>query len=71
MLVHHIQGLEENTMARMMYEEQKKNSWPGLADEVSIICSKLNVEDGNHTSLSKGVTGSWWTEPAGSWTRRR
>ena len=55
MLVHHIRGLEENTMARMMYEEQRKNSWPGLADEVSIICSKLNVEDGNLTSLSKGA----------------
>ena len=55
MLVHHIRGLETSTMARMMYEEQKKNSWPGLADEVSRICSKLNVEDGNLTSLSKGA----------------
>ena len=55
LLVHHIRGLEENAMARMMYEEQRKNSWPGLADEVSRICTILRVEDGNHTSLSKGA----------------
>ena len=53
MLIHHIKGLEETTLASMIYNEQRRNSWPGLAAEVSSICAELGVEDANLTGLSK------------------
>jgi hypothetical protein len=49
--------VEGNATARI-YEEQKRNSWQCLADEVTRICSALNVEVDNHTSVHKGVTRS-------------
>ena len=53
MLVLHIRGLGENTLARKIYEEQKLNNWPGLIVESRTICKKLNIEDCNVTNLSK------------------
>jgi hypothetical protein len=42
MLVYHLKGLEANTLANMVYREQMKNKWPGLAEEVSQICADLD-----------------------------
>ena len=53
MLVHHLKGLDTSTLANMVYLEQRKNQWPGLAAEVSEICAKLEIEDANTTVLSK------------------
>ena len=53
MLVHHLKGLETNTLANMVYREQRKNKWPGLAEEVSQICADLDIEDANITLMSK------------------
>ena len=42
-------------MANMMYREQVKNNWPGLAKEAEQLCEKLQVEDVNLTSKPKTV----------------
>ena len=55
MLILHIRGLAENSMARMVYEEQRVNNWPGLPAEVSKLCTELNIEDANETLLSKAM----------------
>ena len=53
MMVIHLRSLDVATLARRTYEEQKKQSWPGLARETAAICKKLNIEDCNITQLSK------------------
>ena len=53
MLVKHIRSLEENTLDRRTYNEQKKKKWPGLVQEIQIICQEINIEDRNETQLSK------------------
>ena len=37
----------------MMYEEQIKYDWPGLAKEVSELCKLIHVEDANVTEKGK------------------
>ena len=41
--------MDQNSLANLIYEEQKRNQWPGLAAETSIICQSLNIEDCNTT----------------------
>ena len=53
MLIIHIRNLEENTLAKLIYMEQKKMHWPGLARETADICIELNIEDCNTTRLQK------------------
>ena len=53
LLVLHIRNLTENSLARQIYEEQKKLNWPGLAAETAAICLELNIEDCNSTKMSK------------------
>ena len=55
MLVLHIRGLGQNTLARKIYEEQKLNNWPSLIVESRTICKTLNIEDCNVTNLSKNI----------------
>ena len=52
-MIPHIRNLDEESLARQIYEEQKRNGWPGLHKESKIICEELNIEDCNTTSLSK------------------
>ena len=53
MLVLHIRSLEEETLARKIYETQKEKRWPGLAKEASKICEELSIVDVNDTNMSK------------------
>ena len=53
MLVLHIRNLKENTLAKQIYEEQKKLNWPGLAAESRAICLELDIEDCNSTNMTK------------------
>ena len=52
MLVLHIRNLKGNTLAKQIYEEQKKLNWPGLADESKAICLELDIEDCNSTNMT-------------------
>ena len=53
MLVFHLRSLNEETFARQIYEKQKEQKWPGLAEEAARICEELNVEDVNETNIPK------------------
>ena len=53
MLILHIRSLEEDTLARKIYMEQKKLNLPGLAKETTLICQSLNIEDCNSTQLNR------------------
>ena len=53
MLVIYLRNLEDNTLARRVYEEQKLKGWPGLAAETVLICQYLGIEDCNQTSQNK------------------
>ena len=52
MLALHVSRLEEGTLARLVFEEQKINQWPGLAEEAEQICRELSVESVHTTGLS-------------------
>ena len=53
MLILHIRNLEETAIARKIYEEQKKNNWPGLVIETEEICKELKIESVNTTKQNK------------------
>jgi hypothetical protein len=53
MLVRHVRSLGEGTLARAVYEEQKRNGWPGLAKETRQICEQLGMEDINEATIDK------------------
>ena len=53
MMVIHLRSLDETTLARRTYEEQKKKNWPGLARETKTICEKLKIEDCNITQMNR------------------
>ena len=51
MLVLHLRSLDEDSLARRFYEEQKANNWPGLVKEAQEICQKLDIECVTTTGL--------------------
>ena len=53
MMVIHLRSLDETSLARQVYEEQKLKDWPGLARETRNICLSLNIEDCNITQIGK------------------
>ena len=52
-MVKHVRELEDDSLAKQMYEEQVKNSWPGLAKEAEEICKELYIENVNETKKGK------------------
>ena len=62
MMVLHLRSLDETTLARRVYEEQKKQNWPGLANETKTICQKLMIEDCNITQMSRAKYREYVTE---------
>merc|ERR1719509_542175 len=38
MFVHHLKSLEEETLAKMIYNEQRQHNWPGLFKETTQLC---------------------------------
>ena len=57
LLLGHIRKLDNNTLAKQIYEEQQFKKWPGLACETASICSELSIEDCNTTELDKVAYG--------------
>ena len=53
MLILHIRSLNDETLAKKIYNEQRKQGWPGLAKETKNICEVLGVEDVNTTQMNK------------------
>ena len=52
-LILHIRSLEGTALANRIYNEQRKEGWPGLAKETKEICEGLNITDVNTTYLTK------------------
>ena len=55
MLILSIRNLEEDSIAKMVYREQRENNWPGLAAETAKICKELCIQDCNITSMNKNT----------------
>ena len=53
MMVKHIREPEQDSLAKLMYDEQVRNNWPGLAREAAEICAELYIEDVNETNKGK------------------
>ena len=53
MFVFHLRSLDENSLARRTYLEQKEHNLPGLFQETKQICLKLTIEDCNETNNDK------------------
>ena len=51
MLMLHIRRLDEQTLANKIYREQRKNKWPGLAEETEKICAWLEGQCVHTTEL--------------------
>ena len=48
-----IQKLDDKALAKVMYQEQVSQGWPGLAREVQSICEEISLPDVNLFSVSK------------------
>ena len=53
MLVLHIRSLDDNTLAKKIYNQQVEENWPGLAKETKEICEELGIQDCNTTHFCK------------------
>ena len=53
LFVLHIRSLEKETLAALVYKEQKTHNLPGLVQETKHICKELDIEDCNNTCMSK------------------
>ena len=53
MLINHIKNSDDKTLAKQVYNEQVENGWPGLVEETSNICERLNISDINKTPFDK------------------
>ena len=62
MMVLHLRSLDEASLARQIYEEQKEKGWPGLAREAKDICISLRIEDCNITQISRNKYRQYVTD---------
>ena len=53
LLLMRIKKHNEGTLCRQVYEEGKKNQWPGLGQDVTRICQILEIPDVNDVMVSK------------------
>ena len=59
LLVRHIRSLGADTLAYQVYEEQRRNKWPGLASEAALICEQLGLEDCNSADMAAWSTRAY------------
>ena len=55
LLLMRIRNHDQDTLCRQIYEEGNSKGWPGLANEVSDICSTIDIPDVNEISVPKSV----------------
>ena len=55
LLLKRIKAQSPETLSRKIWEEQRKNNWPGLSAEVSDICRQLNIPDINDVDTTNGL----------------
>ena len=52
-LILHLRGLDDDSLGKRIWEEQRRFNWPGLARETSSISKKLIIDDPNTTKMTK------------------
>ena len=55
LLLLRIKQKDTSVLCRQVYEEGRRNGWPGLGSEVSDICTEIGLPDLNENNLSKGT----------------
>ena len=53
LLVKRLQRQKLSSLSRVVYEQQVKLGWPGLAEEAKTICSKIGLQDINLHKVKK------------------
>jgi hypothetical protein len=71
MMILHIRGLQEDSLARQVWKEQRLMAWPGLALECDVIAEKLSIENANETQMSKKEYRAHVTEACHAENERR
>ena len=51
--INNLKSLDDNTLAKQVYDEQVKHKWPGLVKEGDNICDLIDLPRISGTSLSK------------------
>ena len=52
LLVLFIRNLQDHTLAKQIYNEQRLKKWPGLVTETTQICNDIEIEDYNYTIIN-------------------
>ena len=52
--VNSIKNLDENSLAKKIFDEQVKHSWPGLITECDELCDTLNLPRISSNTISRG-----------------
>ena len=55
----HLEKLDDNALAKQVFEEQKRNKWPGLYKEVKEICRLWGLENVCHEKEKKMTKYKW------------
>ena len=55
MLALHIRRMNEGTLAKLIFDEQIANKWPGLAQEADQICQELGIVNYKVTKSTKNL----------------
>ena len=55
LLLFRIRNKDTSTLCRQIYEEGKRNGWPGLGVEVAEICKEIGLPDLNENNLNKST----------------
>ena len=50
-LVLHLRQLDYESLAKQVKNEQIAKKWPGLAEDVDMICAELEIENANTCRL--------------------
>ena len=54
-LIQHIKNLDDNCLAKEIYNEQIRNNWPGLTKECEEFCEFLKIPNVITTEMTKGA----------------
>ena len=57
-LLHHIKNLDEDTLAKQVYDEQSSHGWPGLVSECRDIMTEWGISD--ITKDEANITKTQW-----------
>ena len=47
-----IKQQDDNCLAKQILEEQVRMGWPGLAEEVRVICQEIGLQDANRSDVN-------------------